>query len=129
MSDVVDLSAHRSPVNYTVRISQHWDGRVEVLVEDVADDDRSREAVADALTRAADAWRKLKPRESNTQQHERLLRCISAAMGCLDPESVNADERLAWYRLYDAEMGREPRDSLDATPSTLSSNPRGGETQ
>lgn len=43
---------------------------------------------------------------------DRLLRCIDMAMGCLDPESKNRDEALAWYRLYDAEMGREPRPSL-----------------
>ena len=45
---------------------------------------------------------------------ERLLRCVGMAMGCLDPESKNRDEALAWYRLFDAEMGREPRASLDA---------------
>jgi hypothetical protein len=44
---------------------------------------------------------------------ERLLRCINMAMGCLDPESANRNEALAWYRLYDAEMGREPRAQLE----------------
>ncbi len=48
--------------------------------------------------------------------HARLLRCIDMAMGCLDPDSSNPDERLAWYRLYDAEMGREPRKSLRDYP-------------
>lgn len=43
----------------------------------------------------------------------RLKRCISMAMGCLDPESPhNPDERLAWYRLHDAMQGREPRSQL-----------------
>jgi hypothetical protein len=39
----------------------------------------------------------------------RLLRCIEMAMGCLDPEALNPDERLAWWRLLDAKQGREPR--------------------
>lgn len=42
----------------------------------------------------------------------RILRCVNMAMGCLDPHSQNADERLAWYRLLDALEGREPRDKL-----------------
>jgi hypothetical protein len=46
------------------------------------------------------------------EEIDRLMRGIDAAMGCLDPESKSRDERLAWYRLYDAEMGREPREQL-----------------
>lgn len=40
---------------------------------------------------------------------EKVMRCIDAAMACLDPESSSADERLAWLRLLDAKEGREPR--------------------
>lgn len=50
---VIDLADRRPPVCYTVRLVQHWDGRLEICVEDVADDDRSKKAVADALRRAA----------------------------------------------------------------------------
>lgn len=53
MAEVIDLSAKRPPVHYTVRLTHHWDDRLEVFVEDVADDDRSRASVADALRRAA----------------------------------------------------------------------------
>ena len=42
----------------------------------------------------------------------RLARCINMAMGCLDPHSLNSDERLAWYRLHDAQCGVEPRADL-----------------
>ena len=42
----------------------------------------------------------------------RILRCVNITMGCFDPQSQNADERLAWYRLLDAFEGREPRDRL-----------------
>lgn len=53
MSDVIKLSAKRPPVCYTVRLTQKWDGQLEVLVEDIQDDERSRLAVADALEHAA----------------------------------------------------------------------------
>lgn len=51
---IVDLAHHRPPICYTIRLAQHWDGRLQITVEDVADDERSRKAVADALRRAAD---------------------------------------------------------------------------
>lgn len=51
------------------------------------------------------------------QEIDRLHRCITMAMGCISPLSVDRDERLAWYRLLDAIEGREARDNLDATKS------------
>ena len=53
---VINLSDRRQPVAYTVRITHHWDDSIEVLVEDVADDERSRQSVADALARAANTF-------------------------------------------------------------------------
>lgn len=50
---VIDLASRRSPVTYTVRITHHWDDTLEIFVEDLASDERSRQSVADALTRAA----------------------------------------------------------------------------
>lgn len=50
---VINLADRRPPVSYTVRITHHWDGSLEVFVEDVTDDERSRQSVADALARAA----------------------------------------------------------------------------
>jgi hypothetical protein len=50
---VINLSDRRPPVKYTVRITHHWDDSLEVFVEDVTDDERSRQSVADALARAA----------------------------------------------------------------------------
>lgn len=50
---IVDLADRRPPVCYTVRVTQSWDGGLTVFIEDVADDQRSREAVAHALERAA----------------------------------------------------------------------------
>jgi len=53
MPEIIDLSARRKPVTYTVTITHHWDDTLDVFVADVADDERSRAAVADALMRAA----------------------------------------------------------------------------
>jgi hypothetical protein len=44
-----------------------------------------------------------------TEREAQLIRCITMAMGCLDPDSPSIDESLAWWRLSDALAGREPR--------------------
>lgn len=54
MGDVLELADRRSSVKYTVHLTQGWDGSFSVFVEDVQDDPRSRQAVADALKTAAD---------------------------------------------------------------------------
>jgi hypothetical protein len=51
---VIDLNAKRKPVHYTVHLSHHWDGSLTIQVEDLADDQRSKMAVAWALLRAAE---------------------------------------------------------------------------
>jgi hypothetical protein len=51
---VIDLGDRRAPVTYTVRLRHGYDGSLAVWVENVADDPRSRHAVAYALRRAAD---------------------------------------------------------------------------
>jgi len=61
MSDVIDLGKRRHPVTYTVTITHHWDDTLEIFVADLADDQRSREAVADALRRAADTFGRATP--------------------------------------------------------------------
>lgn len=53
----------------------------------------------------------------------RLKRCISMAMGCIDPESRNPDERLAWLRLHDALAGKEPREP--PCPRPFNTDPEG----
>lgn len=55
--NIIDLSAHRAPVFYTIDIVHHWDGRLEVLVHDLADDPRSRASVADTLERVLELYR------------------------------------------------------------------------
>lgn len=50
---VVNIGAYRKPVTYSVELRQDYQGGLAVWVRDVADDPRSRRAVADALRRAA----------------------------------------------------------------------------
>jgi hypothetical protein len=57
MMNVIKLADKRPPVDYTIRIRHHWDDTIEIFVEDVSDDERSKQSVADTLQRAADAAR------------------------------------------------------------------------
>lgn len=50
---VIDIKSRRQPTHYSVLVTHHWDGRVEVQVEGVADDARSRRSAATAFRAAA----------------------------------------------------------------------------
>lgn len=52
--EVIELGDRRPKVHYTVRLTQDYEGGLSVLIEDVQDDPRSRQAVADALRKAAE---------------------------------------------------------------------------
>jgi len=62
---VIDLATKRQPVTYTLVITHHWDGHFEFTVLDVADDERSQEAVGYALKKAAEAWENISARGNN----------------------------------------------------------------
>lgn len=55
--NIINLADKRPPVDYTIRIRHHWDDTLEIFVEDVSDDERSKHVVADTLQRAADVAR------------------------------------------------------------------------
>lgn len=46
---IIDLAEKRAPVWYTIHIGHHWNGRLEVIVEDVSADPRSQASVLYAL--------------------------------------------------------------------------------
>ena len=75
MAEIVDLSARRAPVSYTVEITHHWDDRLEVFVHNVANDDRSRASVNDAIARVAES------RMTAAHIHRAMLARIDALMG------------------------------------------------
>lgn len=53
---IYELNERRRPVSYTIRLTHHWDGTIEVFVKDVAGDDRSRASVGYALLRGAQSF-------------------------------------------------------------------------
>lgn len=55
--NVIDLADKRRPVDYSIHIRHHWDDTIEIFIEDVSDDERSKRSIADTLQRAADAAR------------------------------------------------------------------------
>jgi len=55
MTEIIDLNSKRPPVVYTVTIAHHYDDTLEFRIEDVADDERSREAVMSAFRRVSGA--------------------------------------------------------------------------
>jgi hypothetical protein len=61
MSNIVNLSQRRPPIVYTVHVTHHWDDSLEVRVQDVSDDARSKASVADSLRRAADMLQPVAP--------------------------------------------------------------------
>jgi hypothetical protein len=54
MSNVSDMASRRAPVIYTVHVIHHWDGEVEVQVEGISPDPRSRKAASEVLLTAAE---------------------------------------------------------------------------
>lgn len=52
MADPIELSEHRKPVTYTLHIIHHWNGTIEVLVDDVAETERNKESIVWAMKRA-----------------------------------------------------------------------------
>jgi hypothetical protein len=54
-AEITHLADRRKPVVYTIEVTHFWDGTVEVFVHDVADDERTREAVCHALSLTAKA--------------------------------------------------------------------------
>lgn len=80
------LSKRRKPIVYTLEITHHWDNTVEVFVHDVADDPRSREAVGDVLTMAAEAWTNRKVAAAGDDMLAVMLANIDHAMSCTEEQ-------------------------------------------
>lgn len=49
MADIVPLDGQREPVRYTIHVDHHWDGAVDVAIEDISADKRSLRVAAYAL--------------------------------------------------------------------------------
>jgi hypothetical protein len=77
MIELVDLNSRRAPVVYTVTIAHHYDGKLEFRIEDVGDDERSREAVFHAFRRISGA-------EDRIEQLEAALRDCVNVLACFE---------------------------------------------
>ena len=98
MSDhILELANRRSPTTYTVTITHHWDGTIESYVHDVADDQRSRDAVAYALRRVAETYLNKQVGASGDDMLAIMLANIDHAMSC-------TDETPAVFRVGPAEL-------------------------
>lgn len=99
-AEIKNLSDRRKPVTYTVTITHHWDDTVEVFVQDVADDDRSRAAVGDALARAASSFLNRKVGASGDAMLAIMLANIDHAMNCTETKpaifTVGPQELATW---------------------------------
>jgi hypothetical protein len=90
MTDNVVLLANRQkPVSYTIDVTHHFDGTVEVFVRDVSDDDRSREAVMETII----SWATKHMKAHHI--HRAMLDRIDALMGAEKSEELEELSNLA----------------------------------
>lgn len=94
---VLHLSKYQEPVRYNVQITHHYDDNLEVFVEGVSDDQRSRDSVADSLERAAFVFRQTHPADA---MHSIMLAMIDSAMGATRENPavfrISPDELRTW---------------------------------
>lgn len=109
MSDVIDLNANRAPVVYTVTIAHHYDGTLEFKIEDVADDERSRETVFHAFRRISGA----------NEEIEKLTIALKQAVWSDSEECkvVNAQNADLHARIAELEAAIEPFRRVKAVTS------------
>lgn len=116
MSDIIDLSRKRVPTIYTVTIVHHWDGNLEFKIDDVAEDERSREAVMHAFRRicGADAeierlTKDLRLAVMTESEYVRVIendaKDIRAELAAANAELVKLRERLGPRGLVVVEIG------------------------
>ena len=68
MTEPIDLNSKRAPVVYTVTIVHHYDGTLEFNIENVGDDNRSRESVIHAFNRISGAADRIEQLETALRQ-------------------------------------------------------------
>lgn len=87
--NVVPLAKKQKPVSYTIDVTHHFDGTVEVFVRDVSDDDRSREAVMETII----SWATKHMKAHHI--HRAMLDRIDALMGAEKCEELQELSDLA----------------------------------
>lgn len=95
MTEIVDLNARRPPVVYTVTIVHHYDDTLEFRVEDVADDERSREAVMSAFRRISGADEEIEKLQTDLRH---AINCDNEYVKEMDRQNAALREEIARLR-------------------------------
>jgi len=107
MSDnIVPLARKQKPISYTIEVTHHFDGTVEVFVRDVSDDDRSREAVMETII----SWATKHMKAHHI--HRAMLDRIDALMDAKEGEDLEELSNLATAcQAYEEEVffSQEPK--------------------
>lgn len=118
MTEVVDLNSKRPPVVYTVTIVHYYDDTLEFRVEDVADDERSREAVMSAFRRISGADEEIEKLQTDLRH---AINCDNEYVKEMDRQNAALHEENARLReaLFAAAKVRPPLDDdLTGEPDT-----------
>lgn len=76
MSEIVKLSDHQKPVSYTIHVTHHYSGKVEIFARDVSDDSRSIDAVIAFIIKWASQH--MKARDIHVAMLERIDQLMDA---------------------------------------------------
>ena len=101
MSDnIIPLAKRQKPVSYTIDVTHHFDGTVEVFVRDVSDDPRSRDAVMSTII--SWATKHMKAEHIHRAMLDRIDALMEANAGT--PEAQELSDLAATCEAYEAEV-------------------------
>ena len=106
---IVVLATRQKPVHYTIDVTHHYGGEIEIFLRDIADDDRSRASAIETLIRAA-----VKHMTAD-HIHFAMLDRIDALMAAeCDPETTELRRLAIACEAY--ESSKEPTSETQTEP-------------
>lgn len=102
MTDIVGLNSKRRPVSYTIDVTHHYDGTIEVFVRNVSDDPRSRDSVMNTIISWASKHMKAE------HIHRAMLNRIDALMDARagTPEMQELSDLATACEAYETEVSK-----------------------
>lgn len=91
MSEIISINSRKPPTFYTLRIAHHQDGKLQLFVEDVADDERSRESIAWAMRELADSLDDRRADDLPNLEHIDLTYAIAGKLAEFYPQETPRD--------------------------------------
>lgn len=88
MSDIVKLSDHQKPVSYTIDVTHHYSGKVEIFVRDVSDCSRSIASVIAFIIKWASQH--MKARDIHVAMLERIDQLMDAKEDTPEVDELSA---------------------------------------